>query len=92
MNVANHNAMVKNVLAIPVEEPICQYGMSHLINAALVDKEFCELLLTNPSDALAQGCYGEKFNLPRKERQFVLTTQAASLTDFAERWINFAKS
>jgi hypothetical protein len=90
MNVINHDAMVKNVLAIPVEEPSNEFGMSHLINAALVDKEFCKLLLTRPSDALAQGCYGETFNLPHKERQFVLSTRASSLTDFAERWVSFA--
>ncbi|MBN1148378.1 MAG: hypothetical protein JXA78_14055 [Anaerolineales bacterium] len=90
MNVVNHDTLTKNGLAISIEEPDNQYGMSHLINAALVDQEFCRLLLTNPTDALAQGCYGEMFNLPNKERQFVLTTRASSLTDFAERWIRFA--
>lgn len=92
MNVVNCDAMVKPVLAVSVEEHRSEYEMSHLINAALVDKEFCKLLLTNPSDALARGCYGETFDLPQRDRQFVLTTRASSLADFAERWISFVNS
>jgi hypothetical protein len=92
MNVVNRETMTKTVLAVPVEEPGDEYGMSHLLNAALVDQEFCKLLLTNPSAALAQGCYGETFNLPYKDKQFILMTRAASLTEFAERWVSFANS
>jgi hypothetical protein len=92
MNMVNSDSIVKTGFALSVEESATKYGMSHLINAALVDQEFCSLLLTNPSDALARGCYGETFDLPHKERHFVLTTRAASLTDFAERWVSIANS
>jgi hypothetical protein len=61
--------------------------MSRLINAALVDCEFCRLLLSNPSAALSKGYNGECFDLSEKERIFVLTVQAKTLTDFAVQWV-----
>jgi hypothetical protein len=60
--------------------------MSRLINAALVAPGFCELLLTNPEAALAQGYNGESFSLTARARHFVLTTQATSIADFARAW------
>jgi hypothetical protein len=61
--------------------------MSRLLSAALVDRQFCERLLSEPDLALANGYNGESFSLSLKERQFVLSTQFNSLPDLAERWV-----
>ncbi len=65
--------------------------MSRLINAALVDQSFCSLLLSRPAAAIEKGYNGEAFNLSRLEKEFVLSVQANSLTDFAIRWSKYSK-
>jgi hypothetical protein len=63
--------------------------MSRLINAALVNRGFCDQLLTNPSIALSKGYNGEAFQLSAPEMMFTLTVHAESLTDFAARWVMY---
>ena len=62
--------------------------MSRLLNAALVDSQFCALLLTRPDQALAQGYDGRLFYLSSRDRQFILANRYTSLADLAERWIS----
>jgi hypothetical protein len=62
--------------------------MGFLINAALVDQDFCNLLLHDPSAALAKGFYGKRFRLSPCGLHFVLTVTATSLTSFAEQWVS----
>jgi len=59
--------------------------MSRLVNAALVDRSFCSLLLSRPDSALEKGFNGEVFNLSPSEKEFVLNVQAKSLDDFVIR-------
>ena len=59
--------------------------LSRLINAAVVNPAFCELLLTSPAVALARGYNGEPFWLAPEERRKVLSTQATSLAFFAQQ-------
>jgi hypothetical protein len=67
-----------------------RYGeISRLLSAALVDRQFCNLLLTRPDIALTNGYSGESFHLSSKERQFFLSAKSVSLTDLAERWVKF---
>jgi uncharacterized membrane protein len=61
--------------------------MSRLISAALIDPRFCNLLLAEPLVAIALGYNGETFNLTAREKRFVQTVQAQSLTDFAVHWM-----
>jgi hypothetical protein len=68
------------------------HEISRLINAALVDLVFCDLLLTKPSIALAQGYNGESFDLSPKAKEFVLTHKALSLHDFATSWLTLNTS
>ena len=72
-------------LSISREEGELEMGL--LINAALVDRDFCNLLLRDPSAALEKGFYGRRFRLSPCGRHFVLTVTAASLTSFAEQWV-----
>jgi hypothetical protein len=62
--------------------------MGRLINAALVDRDFCNLLLSDPSAALEKGFNGKMFRLSARDRQFMLTVKATSLTNFAEKWVS----
>ena len=63
--------------------------ISRLLSAALVDRQFCNLLLTKPDLALANGYCGESFQLSPKDRQFFLASKSNSLADLAENWVNF---
>ncbi len=55
------------------------------MHAALISREFCDLLLTNPAAALASGCNGESFSLSPGEQELVLSIRASSLADFAQQ-------
>jgi hypothetical protein len=60
-------------------------GLSRLVSAAVVNQEFCSLLLSNPAVALASGFNGERFQLASHEEQLVLSIQATTLVDFARQ-------
>ena len=64
-------------------QPSC--GISRLLSAAVINKRFRELLLTNPDQALAQGYSGEDFLLTYQERKLVLAIRAENLIDFAKK-------
>lgn len=59
--------------------------MSRLITAAVVNQEFCNLLLTDPAMAVATGYNGESFHLATEEQELVLSIRATSLADFAKQ-------
>ncbi len=54
-----------------------------LLSAAVVNKKFRNLLLTNPKSALNSGYNGETFQLGEEERALVLSIKAKSLPEFA---------
>jgi len=57
--------------------------LSRLINAAVISRDFCRLLLTNPATALRAGYNGDLFHLTSEERDLILSIRASSLADFA---------
>jgi len=57
--------------------------INRLLTAAVVNRRFCHLLLTNPLAALAHGYRGEAFRLNAEEVQRLSTIRATSLRDFA---------
>ena len=59
------------------------YEISRLLSAAVINKGFLDLLLSDPARALAQGYYGEEFSLDFDQKALVLSIQAESLSDFA---------
>jgi hypothetical protein len=59
--------------------------LSRLLTAAVVNRSFCKLLLTNPAKALDKGYNGESFRLAREEQDLILSIQAHSLADFAKQ-------
>lgn len=67
--------------ALPQSHPSA--NLSRLISAAVINRGFRDLLLSNPELALATGVNGETFRLDKDERDLVLSIQASSLADFA---------
>ncbi|MCB0153956.1 MAG: hypothetical protein KDF65_04100 [Anaerolineae bacterium] len=59
--------------------------LCRLLSAAVVNKDFCHLLLTDAELALNTGYRGETFNLSPAEKNIVLSIHAASLQDFAHQ-------
>ena len=64
-------------------------AINRLLAAAVVNKNFRDLLLTDPGQALAQGYQGEIFPLDVNERDPVLSIQADNLRDFALQITSF---
>ncbi len=59
--------------------------LSRLIAAAVVNKTFCHILLTNPAKALQKGFRTEKFELTAAERSLVMAIHATDIVDFAQQ-------
>lgn len=63
--------------------------INRLLTAAVINEDFCNLLLTDPGQALTMGYQGELFRLDRDERNMILSIQANSLKEFALKIISY---
>jgi len=61
--------------------------LNRLLAAAVVNGEFCRLLLDDPALALQDGYQGESFLLSEEERALILSIRADSLTDLARELV-----
>lgn len=59
--------------------------INRLLAAAVVSKNFCALLLTDPVRAIEQGYAGEHFSLSEEEYALILSAPCDSLQEFAQR-------
>ena len=76
----------KSVLPLRVtESPKNLTGMSKLFEAAIVNRQFCQLLLSQPETALKQGYLGNSFNLSTEEQALIISIQANSLPELARQ-------
>ncbi len=57
--------------------------ISRIVSAAVVNKQFCSRLLSNPASAISQGYCGELFNLTNEEKDRIGEIRENSLEDFA---------
>jgi hypothetical protein len=57
--------------------------ISRLLAAAVINKRFRDLLLSDPARALAEGFHGETFQLTHDQKMLVLSIRADKLSDFA---------
>lgn len=64
--------------------------VSKLLTAAVVSKAFCQLLLTNPAQALEDGYNGMRFALSNQEKELLLSIRAKSLSELASQMSNRA--
>ena len=69
-------------LTVPNQE------LNRLLLAAVVNQEFCELLMTDPKKALADGYDDQPFDLSAEEETLILSIRAVSLPDFASHLTN----
>lgn len=56
-----------------------------LMNAAVINKTFREMLLSNPGKSIENGYCGEKFSFTHEEKERIQTIQAHSLEEFASQ-------
>jgi hypothetical protein len=61
--------------------------LNRVLSAAVVNRRFCNLLLSDPQAALRNGYNGETFQLSDNERQIVMRIRAGSLQEFASQLI-----
>ena len=59
-------------------------AVSRVLAAAVINRSFCRLLLTNPAAALAIGYRGESFMLSTAEKELLLQIRATTLREFAK--------
>jgi hypothetical protein len=60
-------------------------GISRVFAAAVVNKQFCSMLLQDPQVVLQEGYLGETFSLSKEERDLIVSIQADSLSDLAKQ-------
>lgn len=70
---------------ITAARPGVSRGLSRVFSAAVVNKQFCELLLKDPQKALSRGYLGESFLLSKEEFDLILSIRASSLSDLARQ-------
>ena len=76
----------KTVLPLRVaESPRNLAGLSKLFEAAVINHQFCQLLLSQPETALRQGYLGNSFDLTREEQALIISIRANSLPDLAQQ-------
>jgi hypothetical protein len=76
----------KSVLPLQVaESPRNLAGVSKLFEAAVVNRQFCQLLLSQPEAALQEGYLGNSFGLTLEEQALIVSIQANSLPDLAQQ-------
>ncbi len=61
--------------------------LNRLLAAAVVNDEFCRLLLDDPGQALEIGYQGESFHLSVEERALILSIRANTLTELAKELV-----
>ena len=60
-------------------------GLSQVFAAAVVNQQFRDMLLQDPSIALQKGYQGETFSLSKEEQDLLITIRAKSLSDLAKQ-------
>jgi len=76
----------RSVMPLRVAEaPRNLAGLSRLFEAAVINRQFCQLLLSQPETALRQGYLGKTFDLTLEEQALIISIQANSLPDLAQQ-------
>ena len=60
-------------------------GLNKLFEAAVVNNQFCQLLLNQPEIALQQGYLGDAFDLTLEEQALIVSIRAKSLPELAQQ-------
>ena len=60
-------------------------GLNRVFAAAVVNRQFCDMLLKNPQEALQRGYLGETFILTPEESALISSIRANTLSDLAKQ-------
>ena len=60
-------------------------GLNRVFAAAVVNRQFCDMLLKNPREALKNGYLGETFTLTSEEWELIASIHAETLSDLARQ-------
>jgi hypothetical protein len=60
-------------------------ALNRVFAAAVVNRQFCAMLLQDPQTALQKGYMGEPFSLSSEEQDLIVSIRANSLTDLARQ-------
>jgi len=60
-------------------------GLNRVFAAAVVNRQFCDMLLKNPREALKKGYLGETFILTPEEVSLIDSIRADTLSDLARQ-------
>lgn len=60
-------------------------GLNRVIAAAVVNRQFCEMLLRDPHEALQKGYLGETFTLTPEEVSLIASIHADTLPELARQ-------
>lgn len=60
-------------------------GLKRVFAAAVVNRQFCDMLLKNPREALQKGYLGETFILTPEEISLIASIRADTLSDLARQ-------
>jgi hypothetical protein len=63
-------------------------GLNRLIAAAVINSQFCDVLLKDPEKAVKNGFSGEYFSLDHKEKSILFSIKASNLAEFAMQVVN----
>jgi len=66
-------------------------GISSVFAAAVVSRSFCQMLLSNPAQALRDGYMGRSFALGAEDAALLVSINAQSLPDLARQVVNTLK-
>jgi hypothetical protein len=63
-------------------------GISSVFAAAVVSRNFCQMLLNNPEQAIKQGYMGKSFALSPEDTSLIISIDAQSLADLAQKVVH----
>ena len=66
--------------------------LNRVFAAAVVNRQFCDMLLKNPREALQKGYLGETFILTPEEVSLIASIHADTLSDLARQVYSIARS
>jgi hypothetical protein len=60
-------------------------NISRVFAAAVVNRQFRDMLMQDPNTALQNGYLGETFSLSKEEQDLIVSIRASSLSDLAKQ-------
>ena len=77
---------IKKPTKLPIRKMVIRSnGLNRVFAAAVVNRQFCDMLLRDPREALKKGYLGETFLLTPEEVSLIASIRADTLSDLARQ-------